>query len=104
MLRQAGHDVLTVEEANLTSTADENVLDAARRYDRILLTQNCEDFSLLHDANPSHPGILAIYSNRFRSKDLSYEDIIRAIANLEVSNIPLKGKFIVLNAWNYRPR
>jgi hypothetical protein len=32
---------------------------------------------------------------------MSYEDIARAILNLERSEIPLEGVFLALNAWLY---
>ena len=59
LLRQAGHEVITVNEAGLMSQPDFLVLDYARNADRILLTLNCRDFQSLHAADPHHPGILA---------------------------------------------
>ncbi|WP_353123129.1 DUF5615 family PIN-like protein, partial [Planktothrix agardhii] len=60
LLRQAGHEVITVNEAGLMSHPDFIVLDYARNADRILLTLNCRDFQFLHAADSHHPGILAI--------------------------------------------
>ena len=63
LLQIAGHDVLTVNEADLMSRTDSTVLDYARQQERVLLTRNCADFQELHQANPEHPGILAVFQN-----------------------------------------
>ncbi len=101
ILRKAGHDVLTANEAGLSGEIDQYVLDYARAENRILLTQNCGDFEVLHKANPSHPGIFVIYKNDNYSKDMSRVEIVRAITNIEASGIPLFNQFISLNQWNY---
>jgi predicted nuclease of predicted toxin-antitoxin system len=101
LLRQAAHDVITVNEAGLTSQPDKIVFDYALANNRVLLTYNCDDFEALHEANPIHSGILAIYRGSNRSKNMSFKDIARAIANLESANIPLAKQFISLNHWNY---
>jgi hypothetical protein len=51
--------------------------------------------------NPIHSGILAVYRNSNRAKNMSFKDIICAIANLEALDIPLANQFISLNQWNY---
>jgi predicted nuclease of predicted toxin-antitoxin system len=100
-LRKAGHDVVTVNEVGLGSQADLVVLNYARENNRILLTHNCRDFEDLHQEDPNHPGILAIYRDADSSKNMSRQAIVRAIANLEATNIPLAKQFISLNQWNY---
>jgi predicted nuclease of predicted toxin-antitoxin system len=101
ILRVADHDVITVNELGLSGQPDPVVLNYARQNNRILLTHNCRDFEALHQENPRHPGILAIYENRDYSKDLSRGEVVKAIANLEAANIPLSNQFISLNHWNY---
>jgi predicted nuclease of predicted toxin-antitoxin system len=101
LLRKAGHDVITVNEAELTSESDDIVLNYAIREKYILLTHNCDDFEALHMANPFHPGILAVYRSANSSKNMDRKDIIRAIANLEAASIPIANQFISLNHWNY---
>ena len=101
LLQNAGHDVVTVNEAGLASQSDSAVLDYARQSNRLLLTHNCNDFEVLHQQNSSHPGILAVYQNDDRSKNMSRRDIVAAIANLEAANIPLENQFIALNPWKY---
>ena len=100
-LRKAGHDVLTVHEAGLTAEPDDRVLEHARRENRLLLTRNCEEFRALHAAQPSPPGIGAIYQDRDPSKNMTYAAIVRALENLEASGLELAGQFVVLNAWHY---
>ncbi|MEW6496496.1 MAG: DUF5615 family PIN-like protein [Cyanobacteriota bacterium] len=50
------------------SRTDSTVLDYARQQGRVLLTRNCADFQELHQANPVHPGILAVFPTSTISK------------------------------------
>ncbi|MGL5836131.1 MAG: DUF5615 family PIN-like protein [Waterburya sp.] len=86
MLKIAGHDVVTINELELSGSDDTIVLDCARKQERVLLTQNCRDFEALHQLNSSHPGILAIYQDNYSSKDMSFKDI--AILSLCTSPPP----------------
>ncbi len=101
LLTTAGHDVLTINKIGLTGCTDDVVLDYAIQENRILLTHNCDDFEELHQANPSHSGILAVYRNANRFKNMDFKAIVNAIANLETANVPLANQFISLNHWNY---
>lgn len=101
MLREALHDVLTVNEAGLKGKIDSLVFDYAMQDNRVLLTHNCDDFEELHEANPNHLGILAVYKNDDPSKDMSFKTIVKAIANLEAAALDLTNQFIALNHWNY---
>ena len=69
LLRQGGHNVVTVNEAGLMGQSDPVVLNYASNNNRILLTFNCRDFQTLH-LTPEHLEILAVYRDvRFvRSK------------------------------------
>jgi predicted nuclease of predicted toxin-antitoxin system len=101
LLRTAGHDVITVQEVNLIGRADSVVLDYAKQHGRIVLTRNCNDFLTLHQNQPTHSGILAIYQNPDLSKNMSYQSVVDAILNLETAGYSLENQFIVLNQWNY---
>jgi predicted nuclease of predicted toxin-antitoxin system len=101
LLTAAGHDVLTINEVGLVGCTDDIVLDYATHENRILLTHNCDDFEALHQANPSHSGILAVYRNANLLKNMGFKAIVKAIANLETANVPLANQFISLNQWNY---
>ena len=101
LLREAGHDVLTVNEAGLAGATDEAVLARATEESRVTLTANVGDFRGLHGEQPRHVGILGIFHDDDPSKDMSREDIVRAIANLEEASVQIKDSFFVLNAWNW---
>jgi predicted nuclease of predicted toxin-antitoxin system len=101
LLRNAGHDVLTVNEAGLSASEDWEILDRGKQQERLLLTRNCRDFESLHLADGNHPGILAVYQGPNTLKNMTLREIVKAIANLEAANLPLANQFIALNHWNY---
>lgn len=101
MLRADGHNVLTVSEADLIAKSDQTVLNFARSQQRGLLTRNCDDFLALHEADPNHSGILAVYQDAAPKKAMNYTAIVRAIANLESTGLLVAGQFIVLNQYNW---
>ncbi len=101
LLKTAGHDVLTVNEAGIAGSLDDAVLKYARTEGRVLLTRNCNDFQELHQDNSTHPGMFAVYQDAKPAKHMSYQAILKAIANLEASGLELANQFIVLNQWSY---
>ena len=101
LLQIAGHDVVIANSAGLMNCPDSSVLDYARQDNRVLLTRNCSDFQGLHQANPEHCGILAVYQDFDPSKNMSYQAIVKAIANLEAADYPIKNQFVIVNQWNY---
>ena len=86
LLKKAAHDVITVAEANLSGQTDEIVFNYAQQEKRLLLTRNYDDFLSLHVANPNHSGILVICENNDPSKNMSFKEIVTAIANLETAS------------------
>ena len=101
LLQAAGHDVATVSKLDLMNHPDSVVLDAARENERVMLTRNCDDFQELHQANPEHSGILAVYQDSEASKNMNYQAIVKAIDNLETAEYDLNNQFVVLNQWSY---
>jgi hypothetical protein len=101
LLQKAGHDVLTPVDADTAGMADDVHLRFAAQEGRVLLTKNPDDFAQLHAGDSQHAGILAIYQDNDPSRDMSYGEIVRAIANLESAGVPIAGSFHVLNAWRY---
>lgn len=101
LLQAAGHDVVTVNAMNLMNRPDSVVLNFARQDGRVLLTRNCDDFQELHQINSIHSGILAVYQDSDPVKNISYKEIVKAIANLESAEYRLQNQFVVLNQWNY---
>ena len=101
LLRDAGHDVLTANEAGLRTAKDPEVFEFARQNNRIILTKNPDDYRTLHDAEPAHPGILGIHQYRLRRKNMTHQQVVRAIANIESQAIDVRSRFLVLNHWKY---
>lgn len=93
--------MIAANEVNLMGQPDPVVFNYASNNNCVLLTLNCQDFEALHEANPNHLGVLAVYKDAEPSKDMSFQEIVKAIANLETANIPLTNQFIALNHWNY---
>ncbi|MEL7406273.1 MAG: DUF5615 family PIN-like protein, partial [Cyanobacteria bacterium J06558_2] len=96
LLRKAGHDVITVKEADLMNQPDTTIFCHGMDENRIVLTRNCQDFKDLHEANPNHPGILAVYQEANSWKNMSFKIIVKAIFNLENANVPIANQFISL--------
>jgi Domain of unknown function (DUF5615) len=102
LLKVAGNKVQTVNEVGITGFSDDQVLEYARQHSQVLLTRNCGDFLALHEIDPMHPGILAIYQDAELAKNMSYQAIVKAIDNLRSVGLDPTNQFIVLNQWNYR--
>jgi len=103
LLLAAGHDVAVPADAQppLTGADDAVHFAHARATGRVILTLNPRDFKDLHDQEPDHPGILAVCQDNDPTKDMSYRQIVQAIANLERTRVAIAGRFWVLNAYRY---
>jgi predicted nuclease of predicted toxin-antitoxin system len=101
LLRNAGHDVISVNESDLMGQPDSIILDRAKTDKHVLLTYNCDDFENLHQINSNHSGILSVYQNANLFKNIRFKEIVRAINNIEKSEMELNRLFIPLNQWNY---
>lgn len=103
-LRDAQHDVLTVSEANLRNVRDADVFAAAIDDNRILLTHNPADFVELHEArmaqNLTHPGLFLVHRKN-KPGDITYDQIVTAIANLEATGLTLANSYHSLVSYNY---
>lgn len=66
---------------------------------RVVLTHNCSDFEELHAEIAAHPGIVAIYQDNDRQRDMTHDDIVRALQHLAKSGAALENSFHVLNVW-----
>jgi hypothetical protein len=64
VLRQLGHDVLTVQETEQTGAADSDVLAFAIAQQRVVVTLNRRDFVALHQMKPDHTGIMVCSEDR----------------------------------------
>ena|SRR5579884_4457339 len=99
LLRAEGHDVETVNGAGIAGADDLAVFEYARQTERIILTRNADDFKRLHDADRAHFGILIEYQDENPGKNMSYEQVARAVGKIEESGWSLAGEVVSLNAW-----
>jgi hypothetical protein len=97
----AGHRVVTPADAGTSGMADDIHLQYAAQQVLTLITRDCDDFAALHQANSRHGGILAIYQDNDPARDMTYGEIVRAIANLENAGVAFAGMYHILNAWRY---
>lgn len=103
-LREAGHDILTVEDLGLRRRPDHAVFEAAITDDRMVLTVNCVDFVELAENKVKrgrHPGILLVYRYNVPPKELSHDDIVKAIGNLQATVLSLENSCHKLNDYKY---
>ena len=64
ILRDFGHNVLTVQEAEKAGDSDAEVLAFAVNENRAVLTQNRRHFIKLHLEKPNHDGIIVCTEDR----------------------------------------
>ena len=101
LLRETGHELTTVSDVQMEGRPDRDVLAYACSKNLIILTRNARDFYMLHEQNPEHPGILAIYHDKEPAKNMDYKSIVKAVSNVQNNGLELSRQFIVLNAWNF---
>ena len=89
-LRELGHDVQTVQEAEKArqKLPDEAVLADACADGRAVVTHNRKDFRYLHAATPDHEGIIAC------SEDLDFVGLADRIHEAIAALPKLSGQFI----------
>lgn len=100
-LKTEGHIVLTATDAGLQGCTDKKVLEHAISNDLLVLTINCADFVSEAGRKTNYPGLLLVYQNNDTAKNMSYEQIVRAIRNLEASGVQLENSCHVLNRYIY---
>lgn len=102
LFSEAGHTVVRPAEASIAWEDDEIHLAYAIQNGLVLVTKDPDDFHLLHDQPPNHPGIFGIYQDNNVTKDMSDAEIVAAIGRIESaipSGHPLAEAFHVLNDW-----
>lgn len=103
LLRQAGYGVRTPRTEQTRGLNDPLHLEHAAACGCALVTKNPQDFRDLHQAwqaqGRPHHGILLIYEENIRGKDMEPADIVRAIRNLLASGVPIADELHVLNHW-----
>ena len=68
-----------------------------------MLTQNHDDFKLLHElvrlVGGHHPGMFVVRKDNDPTRDMSPKAIGRAIRNLATAGVPIADSFHILNHW-----
>ena len=102
-LSHAAHQVYSPRALETRGAADEEHLDYAAAHEMVLLTANAEDFIDLHHQwmaqHREHHGILIVYRENNRARDMSFRQIAEALSNVEQSGVPLANAFHNLNFW-----
>jgi len=102
-LVSAGHRTVSPRAVGTSGARDYQHLEYASAHGLALLTRNAEDFEKLHDdwqaQGRAHAGILLIYLDNIKGKDMEPADIVRAIGNLVASGLPIANEIHVLNHW-----
>lgn len=66
-----------------------------------VLTRNAKDFAALHEfglgIGGHHLGLLVVYEEADRRKNMRINEIVNALTNLEAVNVPLGDQLIALN-------
>lgn len=105
LIRAAGHTVVRPRDAGTTGIADPAHLAYAIQQQLILVTKNPLDFETLHRLDQNHPGIFAIYQDNDLSRDMTFPQIVAAVARIEeahdTASLPIAGEFHVLNHWRF---
>jgi predicted nuclease of predicted toxin-antitoxin system len=106
LLRRGGHEVVSPRVAGTRGLADEEHMHYAVTHGLVLLTANAEDFLNLHlewtAQHQGHSGILVVYRENNPARDMTFEQIARAVTQLEQSGLPIANVLYNLNFW--RPR
>ncbi len=102
-LQAAGHDVVLASDAGLMAAPDPRVLTWAVGQDRLVLTQDHDDFADLHElilaCRGHHPGILTVRFDNDPHHNLTERGIVTAVGKLESSGVPIPDQVHVLNHW-----
>jgi hypothetical protein len=103
LLRQSGHAVRTPRTENTRGADDTVHLSHATTMGCTLITKNPRDFRDLHQEwqvkGRSHHGVLLIYEENIRGKDMEPADILRAIGKLLASGLAIFNELHVLSQW-----
>jgi hypothetical protein len=102
-LTQQGHAVHTPRSDGTAGVLDPRHLEHAAAHGYTLVTKNPSEFRRLHDAwqaqGRTRSGILLIYQDNIKGKDMKPADIVRAINNLIASGLPVADAIHALNNW-----
>jgi hypothetical protein len=102
-LTGAGHVVHTPRSAGTSGQLDHRHLEYAAQHGLTLITKNPRHFEQLHldwqARGRHHSGILLIYQDNIKGKDMEPADIARALDRLISSDLPITNQIHTLNHW-----
>jgi predicted nuclease of predicted toxin-antitoxin system len=107
LLQQAGHRVVCPTEAGveLEGQNDQADFQYAIANGLTIITKNPADFQTLHELEPHHFGILAVYQDNDPARDMSAADMVKAIRNFEEAGEhggpAIHGEFHTLKEWRF---
>ena len=106
LLCQSGHTVTRPADAGLEGADDDVHFAYAVTHGLCVITKNPSDFRDLDAAaDHQHSGILAVFQDNDRGRDMSDAEIVKAIANLEKAaqegGDPIQGMYHHLNYWRF---
>jgi hypothetical protein len=66
-----------------------------------IMTRNADDFQALHEfalgIGGHHAGLIIVYEEADRRKNMRANEIVNALSNLESANVPLADQLVALN-------
>lgn len=101
MLRQAGHDALTLHDQNMVGASDQQVAAVCREEERALVTFDL-DFSDLRTYQPANYSGIVIFKARTQAKSAILKLVTRFLQLLETQ--PLQGCLWILQENGLRIR
>ncbi len=103
LLGKAGNQVVRCPDVGMAGKSDAENLLYALQQSQVLLTRNHEHFEHLHNlvigSGGHHSGIMAVRSEKDRSKNMKTGTIVSAIRKLESAGVPIADQLHILNQW-----
>jgi predicted nuclease of predicted toxin-antitoxin system len=103
LLRHAGYEVVSPRAVGTRGVHDPVHLRYAVDHGLVLRTANAKDFLALHaqwqQDGQEHPGMLLVYRENNPQRDMTFQEIARAVSRLEQVGIPLQNTYQNLNFW-----
>jgi hypothetical protein len=102
-LERDGHRVLTPRSEGTGGANDPVHLAHAAANGFTVVTKDPDDYTLLHQEwqqqGRAHAGILLVYEENTRGKNMGPAEIARAIGRLLATGLPLANELHILNHW-----
>jgi Domain of unknown function (DUF5615) len=103
LLRHEGHEVVSPRVVGTRGRSDQEHLRYATDHGMVVLTANAQDVITLHERwqpqGLSHFGMLLVYRENNPLRDMTFEQIARAVSRLEQAGLTLENTYHNLNFW-----